>query len=169
MLKKRPRKRMRETILDEQEQEEIVAALAYQNQTSSKSFRLVITALCLVPIIVAAHLMNRHNLFISLLTISSLAMTAFTLYCLPADTAEHIDGPLARFLPFLNGVLAFLITCIAWVNVTGERSERYSVFTSIHILPLVMCTLATFIRHSIATTSRSIRDLEKKKYTLKGA
>lgn len=171
MSRQRLRKRMqrtRETILDEQEQDEIVAALVRQNHSSSKTYRFIGAILCLVPTVLTAHLMTRHSLLFSLLSISSLVMTAFTLYFLPADEFDGLEGPLARFLLPLNGLLASVITCLVWIKADKHDDGFYSTDTSIHIIPLVMYILAVTIQYSARATSRAIQALERKRYALKG-
>lgn len=157
-----------EHILDDEEQDQIVKTLSLQNQQHGHSFSNIIAALCLVPTVAIAALTTTRNIAISFLSISSLAITAFTLKFLPSDSGDELNGPLAQYLPMLNGVLAITITCIQYLR-SSPGFTAVELLTSLHTLPLFMYLISTLLRISIATTTRQIAILEDSKYKLKGA
>lgn len=156
-----------EPILDEEEQEQVIEALHGENRSSSKAFRRTISGLALFSSLVVAALVDRRSIMVSLLSITSLVMTAFTLHYLPDESLHDIDGPLARFLPLLNGVLASTVIIIDLIKASTSKSAPKRI--SVQCLPLVHFFLATFVRWSARLTTRSIEELEKKRYKLKGA
>lgn len=155
-------------ILDEQEQEEVIGTLERENRAADKSFRLVVSGLCMVPTVAFAALVNSKNLLCHLLALSSLVMTAFTLLYLPDEALDALDGPLATYMPTLNAALAGVVVVLGHVRLQGSPGFLASA-SQLTILPLIMVTLSAIIRWSSASTARSIRSLEKKRYRLKGA
>lgn len=98
----------------------------------------------------------------SLLAITSLALTAFTAYFLPLKQgllpANEDNGPL-RYIPVLNGVLAGVVVLDSLV------SHNDSEMLWIAVIPVVMWT-AIWIARSWAN-SIDLEGLEKLKYSVK--
>lgn len=155
--------------LDEQEQEELIQDLRVENQAANKSFRFFVSVLCLVPTPIFAVLITRNTLLPYILAISSLVMTSFTLFYLPDECLDNLDGPLARFLPLLNGLLALVVWLMASIRSGRKSSYVLGHLCDISMIPLIMLSLSMVIRWTAARTEASIRILELKKYKLKGA
>jgi hypothetical protein len=156
-----------DSIPDEEEQEEIIEELRYDNQMATKSFKFVIALLSVCTTIPMAFLIQRRNILQHILGITSLLMTAFMLQYLPEEAPTALHGPLARYSSPLNGLLVILVLLLAYSKAESGRPV-IEVAQSLSIIPLIMHFIATMIRRSAAQTASELEALERQKYTLKG-
>lgn len=167
MQRRRHHRNTKAPILDEQEQDEIINTLRADNLAARDSFRVATSILCVLVTLVFAYLTKINRLLITTLSISSLVMTIFTLQYLPNDSSESLDSPLARFLPFLNAVVAVLVPVMALMR-PNLGTTLSQVLTSVEILPILMFTISSMLRMYASQNERSIIALEKQKYVLRG-
>ncbi|KAH8601027.1 hypothetical protein B0O99DRAFT_610118 [Bisporella sp. PMI_857] len=137
--------------MDEQEQENLIAQLSRQTQSQNKLYAqilLVLSLLCIPPYIPT--LFYPSTSILSLLSISSLLSTAFLIHILPPTKTSisfldalssppsnsrgsgvgikgnvyEAQGPLEKYLPYLNGVLCILLGILGTVFRAREEVWR---------------------------------------------
>jgi hypothetical protein len=146
-----------EHILDEEEQEKIIQSL--ERQADSKNGTYATIALLSVTSLLLVYNITSHQLFITTLSLSSLAMTACSLLHFPI---ARRDGPLARSARPFNGILNALIFLFKWRGKTQHWAD-------LHIMPLCILLLSETIRHGTLQTQSSLDELRHQQYKLKSA
>lgn len=159
--------RRAEDVPDEVEQEEIISDLRQQSEIANRYLRIAIVVLCLVTI-TSFMALNRPQTAPSLLSITSLAITIFILRYLSGSSSCDLDRPLALYLPTLNLLLAASIPFVHHARQFKE-SRKIGVFVDSELMPLFLSIITLLVRRSEARTELAIRDLELKKYNLRGA
>jgi len=143
--------------LDEQEQEGLIEALAERNETANARFKrfFAILVVAFAPLYVSSY--SNAGLLASLLAVSSLFATAYTIYQLPYLSVAFT--PTERYLPAMNVLLACVTGLVGYM-----RSDRNSL---IWFVPLGACLVGEGARWSMDTVD--IDSLSKLKYKYKGA
>ncbi|KAI2631698.1 hypothetical protein GGS21DRAFT_522762 [Xylaria nigripes] len=166
-------------LLDEQEQEEFIRALVHQNGTHNAQFRLLLfalPALASIPYLIALHQGSAASRT-SVLALSSLAVTAWTLWALPPgatgikilDTyvagpgnvwpSSPSSSPLAQYLPILNVVLGPLV----FLSAVAAGGNLWMA-----CLPAVIYCVVVVAKMVMGSTDPE-RELAALRYELKGA
>ncbi|MCJ1431915.1 hypothetical protein MMC27_001271 [Xylographa pallens] len=168
--------------LDEEEQEKLIAKMRAENQERNDEYLRLFLALPLVtpmtflPAIATSSLYQVK--FLSFICISSLLATGYILVFISfnepknrsgepqdPDRFEPATGPVAQYLPYLNGVLSFLLA----LNAVGWRGRG-----GVHLGFWILCLQPAFVFSIIVAAKKimlevDINELEDLKYGYKGA
>ncbi|KAK6517279.1 hypothetical protein TWF281_003939 [Arthrobotrys megalospora] len=149
--------------LDEQEQEELIEELKKANDRENAFFILAFTCVCVIPaIVLAIRLWAGNGSGVDILAISSLAMSGFTVRCVPVgQAAQEFLSPLETWVPILNPILIVVITVGAYFT-NRHLDHDYLLY-----LPLFVWVAITIGRRAMASVN--LGELEKLKYKYKGA
>ncbi|MCJ1414628.1 hypothetical protein MMC32_000955 [Xylographa parallela] len=167
---------------DEEEQEKLIAKMRAENQERNDEYLRLFLALPLVtpmtflPAIATSSLYQVK--FLSFICISSLLATGYILVFISfnepkkrsveprdADRFEPATGPVAQYLPYLNGALSFLLA----LNAVGWRGRG-----GVHPGFWILCLQPAFVFSIIVAAKKimlevDINELEELKYGYKGA
>ena len=168
--------------LDEQEQEELIIALRTRDESNSLFYQRAFLALPLVSILVYIPpifmSLSGRVILLGLLSISSLASTAYILHFIPPKRSRDVDlkgkrpmykvrgddgGPIEQYLVILNLVLSGMVALaaiVAWKKGLAEEAWR-------GILPATVFAIVMIARRQIAPLD--VDGLEKLRYQYKGA
>jgi hypothetical protein len=79
----------------------------------------------------------------------------------------ELDGPIERYLAYLNGAIAGLLLLAAWsFRRQSDSPEGLWVFL---LLPAIMLVMVMVARKSMSDVEASIVELDRMKYEYKGA
>ncbi|KAI9731678.1 MAG: hypothetical protein M1834_004467 [Cirrosporium novae-zelandiae] len=166
--------------LDEEEQEAIIENLRLEDEGRNKLYTTIFAALPLIltTTFLPALFGSSPSLIklISLLGITSLGATAYTLIFIPIPKpdpkgkrplyrAVQEEGPLQKYLELLNGALCALLSIAAWR--IKDKQGAHEGFWMICLVPAVMFVLITIARRVMHTVN--IDELERLRYEYKGA
>ncbi|EME44776.1 hypothetical protein DOTSEDRAFT_88811 [Dothistroma septosporum NZE10] len=164
--------------LDEEHQEKLIEQLqthdASQNALYRKTFLAipVLAALFFLTTLIIAT--SARQRLIALLSVSSLASTAYILHFQPIEApdkkgkrpvyqVEAGKGPVEKYLVWLNAGLAGLLliaAVVSWRRGMGEEAWRQA-------LPGVVFGLTMFVRQQLAPVD--LEELQRARYEFKGA
>ena len=167
------------------EQENLITSLAARNTSQNANYRLVFTLLPIIAIMPFPYLMftsPRRLGLLSIMAISSLISTAYTMYSVPVSGMSNSvgrsamslsgseDGPIEKYLPLLNVVLAGLLGLSGLVMVKRERDSGIVEGTWMFmLLPAVLLGIVTVARRSMEEVQTGIGELRRLRYGYKGA
>lgn len=131
--------------MDEQEQQELITQLHLQDTSTTRFYRSLFLAF---PVLAALpflyHLVTSPNSQ-TLLALSSLGATGWVLFNVPVGVEERAQqqasmGPLSRWLPVLNGMLAAALALGGLVAARRNKSDGEGILA---VLPLGMHEIHT--------------------------
>jgi len=168
--------------LDETEQEDVITTLRSKDTSSSQFYKQAFLPLPLVAAIVYLPSLltsrSRADFLLAVLSISSLASTAYVLWYFPPRIptqplvrgktpvyALHYqaDGPIEEYLPWLNGVMSALLAMMAGVDYRRGRPE--DMWRG--LLPGMIFAIVMFARTQMRPLD--VAGLERLRYGYKGA
>lgn len=174
--------RIQLTVLPEQET--LISTLRTRDQSTNTLYKTAFLALPLLSTLVYLPLIftsstsastSSHPFLLSLLSITSLLSTAYTLHFIPLTTPDtkgktplyrlEPGSPVTTYLPYLNGGLSALLTLIALLAWRRERVEE----AWRGVLPGVVFAVVMFARREMGVVSREVGGLERLRYGYKGA
>ncbi|KAF8418513.1 hypothetical protein EV426DRAFT_577468 [Tirmania nivea] len=149
--------------MDEEEQEALLRRLRQSDTSTNEFYSTLFSLLFVLPAIYSLLILLRKPTLISVLALSSLGITAYTVKFVPVSGARTSGGaegegkisigggggPIERFLPVLNGVLAVVVGLGAYLQ--RPKGDEMELEAWAGYLPL------------------DLSDLEKTKYKYKGA
>jgi hypothetical protein len=152
------------------EQEQIIDDFYVKAVEQEQFFKQAIVTLTLFPTpLFIALPYCRHNAVLSLLSLTSIAISAYLLYFQQGRVAITTSSPSVTtsngtLLSYLSGTLSLLIVISGYLEHSPWRDFDY-----IWTIPLVSSIVSMITRRWINQTFKDIEDLTKKKYHLKGA
>lgn len=173
-------------VIDEEEQDNIIEDLIARNSGTNLRYQLYFLALPILSIIPYVPILFTTQRLLALLSITSLACTAYLLHFLPPGKtgipvidgrnagpqgkqreALKIDGrgPLLRYLPYLNLSLGGILLLLPLV--AGGKSADIPHSQLLSYLPLAIYLFTLLVK--IVMGSVDVEELEALKYNYKGA
>ncbi|MCJ1461706.1 hypothetical protein MMC07_000304 [Pseudocyphellaria aurata] len=168
-------------MLDEEEQEKLIAKLRQENEDRNDEFKRMFLAVPTISTMTFLPALLTSSLFqakiLCLLSMSSLLCTAYVLIFVPKDKpdasnrepAQQIQqprsGPVRRYINYLNGGLSMLILLNALT--LKERRGVHEGFWLLCILPAVAFSVIMMARRTMLDVD--ISKLEDLRYEYKGA
>lgn len=168
--------------LDEEEQDNLIHDLRARNTRTNQQYQLYFLALPILSAIPYIPLLFTTQKLLSLLSITSLACTAYLLHFLPPGKTgiPIIDGrnagprgiqkddgrgPLLRYLPYMNLGLGGILLLSPLV--AGGKSADQEYAQLLHVLPLGIYLFTLLVK--IVMGSVDVEELAALKYDYKGA
>ncbi|KAF8458885.1 hypothetical protein BGX38DRAFT_1138466 [Terfezia claveryi] len=156
-----------------------------EDTSTNELYSTLFSLLFVLPAIYSLLILLRSPTLVSFLVLSSLGITVYTVKFIPVlggDTSLGAEGegdmgirggggPIEKFLPVLNGVLAVVVGLGTYVQkskgdgIANGREMRLEAWAG--YLPLVVYTMSIIVRY--AMTPIDLSELEKTKYKYKGA
>ena len=176
---------LRGDLINLLEQENLITSLAARDTSQNANYRLIFTFLPLITIVPFFYLMftsPRSLGLLSIMAISSLCSTAYTMYvsgasnsggavgrsALSLSGSEH--GPIEKYLPLLNILLAGLLGLSGLVMVKRERDTGIVEGTWMFMfLPAVLLGIVAVARKTMNEVQTGIGELRGLRYGYKGA
>ncbi|KAF2155630.1 hypothetical protein K461DRAFT_78533 [Myriangium duriaei CBS 260.36] len=161
-----------EDELDDAAQSALIADLAAQDARSAAIYRIAFTALpAVAALLFLPSLLARGSRLTSLLAVSSLLASAWTVWRVPLPPREDRKGkrvavepgPVERYLPSLNGGLAGVLGLYGFV--AWGRGETLSAVWG--LMPLVIYAVVMVARYELRPVD--IKGLERLRYEYRGA
>lgn len=165
--------------LDEEHQETLIASLQAEDTRKNTFYRKLFLAIPLTAALFCLYtlLLNTRSAqqaLLSILSLSSLACTAYILWCMPIEPPgkkgkvamyklEAARGPVDRYLVYLDAGLAgvlLLASAVSWRKGAGEEALREA-------LPTIVMGLTMLAREWMAPVD--VEELRGKMYDYKGA
>lgn len=160
--------------LDEEHQEQLIDELRARSKASDAFYRKLFLVVPLIAGIFSLYTFLTERRITSLLSLSSLVCTAYTLHYMPlkpedkkGKTAMYkvhaAKSPLEQYLPILNAGMVGLLTIaavVSWKRGFGEIAVREA-------LAGVVWVVAMYVRWEARGVD--LGELESRKYGLKGA
>lgn len=163
-----------EQDLDDEHQERLIETLRTNSAASDAFYRKLFLILPLCTGIFSLYTFLAERRLTALLSLSSLACTAYTLHYLPLSPQDKkgktamyrvnaAKGPIEQYLPVLNagmvGLLALAAT-VSWKRGLGVIAVREG-------LAVIVWAVAMYVRWEARGVD--LEELERSKYGLKGA
>lgn len=161
------------------EQESLIAKLRESEAKQNAQYNLIfaILPLTIIPLfLIYLPSSSPSAALLCLLAITSLISTSYTMRYLqmasnsPARSNPlglEVDGPIERYLPYMNGGIVCLLLFASW-SLKG-RQESQEGFWIFLLLPAIMLAMVLVARKSMADVEAELTGLDKMKYNYKGA
>ncbi|PNS14127.1 hypothetical protein CAC42_6640 [Sphaceloma murrayae] len=173
-----------EDELDDKQQEAIIEELRKKDEASTKLYRTLFTALPLLASIFflpSIFVFKRRDALLSILSISSLGSTAYTLNFIPSERPDpptgltgltgrrqrvlvaSLNSPVSKYLPWMNGGLAGVLALFGVLLWT--RGDLVGAIWA--ALPAAIYIVVMVARNDLVPLD--IEGLERMRYEYKGA
>ncbi|CZT20631.1 uncharacterized protein RCC_06489 [Ramularia collo-cygni] len=163
-----------EEDLDDEHQERLIETLRTTSAASDAFYRKLFLILPLGAALFSMYTFLIERRLTALLSLSSLACTAYTLHYLPLSPQDKkgktamykvnaAKSPIEQYLPILNaGMVGLLVIAgtVSWMRGLGEAATR-------EVLAVIVWAVAMYVRWE--ARGMDLEELEGRKYGLKGA